>query len=85
MESQVILTVAEHHSNIVPWQIIAKKTGAVLKYVSLTKGEVADMDQLKDLLNNRTKLISLQHVSNVLGEYSDFDCLQILFCSILSI
>ena len=85
MESQVILTVAEHHSNIVPWQIIAKKTGAVLKHVSLTKGEVADMDQLKDLLNNKTKLIALQHVSNVLGEYSAFDCLLILFSSILSI
>eukprot|EP00250_Pteridium_aquilinum_P003160 c13486_g1_i1 orf=121-1563(+) len=64
---EVILSVAEHHSNIVPWQLAAKKTGAVLKYISLTKNEVADMDQLKGLLSKRTKLVALQHVSNVLG------------------
>lgn len=52
---------------IVPWQLVAKKTGAVLRYISLTKDEVADMEQLKGLLSKRTKLVALHHVSNVLG------------------
>lgn len=52
---------------IVPWQLVAKKTGAVLRYISLTKDELADMEQLKGLLSKRTKLVALHHVSNVLG------------------
>lgn len=64
---EVILSIAEHHSMIVPWQLVAKKTGAVLRYISLTKDELADMEQLKGLLSKRTKLVALHHVSNVLG------------------
>ncbi|CAL9133913.1 unnamed protein product, partial [Musa textilis] len=62
-----VLTVAEHHSAIVPWQIVAKKTGAVLKYVGLTKEEVPDLDQFKGLLSKHTKLVVAHHISNVLG------------------
>lgn len=57
---------------IVPWQLVAKKTGAVLRYISLTKDELADMEQLKGLLSKRTKLVALHHVSNVLGLFSTF-------------
>jgi cysteine desulfurase / selenocysteine lyase len=64
---QIILTVAEHHSAIVPWQFVSQKTGASLKYVGLTKEEVADIDQLKRLLSNKTKIVVVHHVSNVLG------------------
>lgn len=64
---EVILSIAEHHSMIVPWQILAKRTGAVLKYVSLNKDEAIDLEQLKKLLCKRTKLVALHHVSNVLG------------------
>lgn len=64
---QIILTVAEHHSAIVPWQFVAQKTGAVLKFVSLTEEEVPDAMKLLELLSKKTKLVVVHHVSNVLG------------------
>lgn len=64
---EIILTVMEHHSNIVPWQLIAQKTGAVLKYVELTPTEEFDFEQYKSLLSDKTKLVSVVHVSNTLG------------------
>lgn len=65
---QIVLTIAEHHSSIVPWQIVAQRTGAVLKFVNLTEDEVPDVGELKGMLSNKTKLVVLHHVSNVLGE-----------------
>ncbi|MEL6912467.1 MAG: aminotransferase class V-fold PLP-dependent enzyme, partial [Cyanobacteria bacterium J06598_4] len=64
---EIILSVMEHHSNIVPWQLIAEKTGAVIKYVELTSEEEFDFEQYKSLLSDKTKLVSLVHVSNTLG------------------
>ena len=64
---EIILSVMEHHSNIVPWQLIAQKTGAVLKYVELTPSEEFDFEQYKSLLSDKTKLVSVVHVSNTLG------------------
>ncbi|KAK6148615.1 hypothetical protein DH2020_019527 [Rehmannia glutinosa] len=64
---EVVLTVAEHHSAIVPWQFVAQKTGAVLKFVSLTEDEVPDVEKLREILSSQTKLIVVHHVSNVLG------------------
>ena len=64
---EIILSVMEHHSNIVPWQLIAEKTGAVLKYVELTTTEEFDFEQYKSLLSDKTKLVSIVHVSNTLG------------------
>jgi selenocysteine lyase/cysteine desulfurase len=67
---QIVLTVAEHHSTIIPWQFVSQKTGATLKYVGLTKEEVPDIEQLKALLSNKTKIVVIRHVSNVLGKSS---------------
>ncbi|CAD6251105.1 unnamed protein product [Miscanthus lutarioriparius] len=64
---EIVLTAAEHHSAIVPWQFVSQKTGATLKYVGLTKEEVPDIEQLKALLSNKTKIVVVHHVSNVLG------------------
>lgn len=64
---EIILTVMEHHSNIVPWQLIAQKTGAVLKYVKLTETDEFDLEQFKQLISDKTKLVSVVHVSNTLG------------------
>jgi cysteine desulfurase/selenocysteine lyase len=64
---EIVLSVAEHHSNIVPWQILAQKTGAVLRFIGLTPDERLDVEQLKETLNERTKLVSTFHVSNTLG------------------
>ena len=64
---EIILSVMEHHSNIVPWQLVAQKTGAVLKFVELTPEETFDFEQFKTLLSEKTKLVSTVHVSNTLG------------------
>lgn len=64
---EVILTVMEHHSNLVPWQLVAKTTGAVLKFVELNPDEEFDLEQFKSLVSDKTKLVSVVHVSNTLG------------------
>jgi cysteine desulfurase/selenocysteine lyase len=64
---EVILSVAEHHSNIVPWQILAEKKGIVLKFVRLDENQEIDMNHLEELATGRTRLISLVHISNALG------------------
>ncbi len=64
---EIILSVAEHHSNIVPWQLLAERRGLTLKFVQLTKSQELDMDHLAHLLTPKTKLISLVHMSNALG------------------
>jgi cysteine desulfurase / selenocysteine lyase len=64
---EIILTVMEHHSNLVPWQLLAQRTGAVLKFVELTPEETFDLEQFKTLLSDKTKLVSVVHVSNTLG------------------
>lgn len=65
---EIILSVMEHHSNLVPWQMISAKTGAVLKYVPPTSDGQLDMRAFHELLDSgRVKLVSLVHISNALG------------------
>ncbi len=64
---EIILTVMEHHSNLVPWQMMAQRTGAVIKHVQLTPTGEFDFEQYRSLLSDRTKLVSVVHVSNTLG------------------
>lgn len=63
---EIVISIMEHHSNIVPWQEVAKKTGAILKFVYLKDGQI-DMDDLRKKITNQTKFVSIAHVSNVLG------------------
>ena len=85
---EIILSVMEHHSNIVPWQFVAQKTGAILKFVELTPEETFDLEQFKQLISEKTKLVSVVHISNALGcinpvqEIAEY-CSQIR-CEILS-
>ncbi|HFI0942231.1 TPA: cysteine desulfurase [Streptococcus suis] len=65
-DQEVLISVQEHHSNIIPWQQACQQTGAKLRYVTLKDGEL-DMDHLRSLLSSKTKFVSLAHVSNVLG------------------
>ncbi|HFI0352861.1 TPA: cysteine desulfurase [Streptococcus suis] len=65
-DQEVIISVQEHHSNIIPWQQACQQTGAKLRYVTLKDGEL-DVASLKSMLSEKTKLVSLAHVSNVLG------------------
>jgi len=64
---EVLLTLMEHHSNIVPWQMLAKRTGCVLRFVDLTDCGELDFNDLRHKLSERTRLVSLAHLSNVLG------------------
>ncbi|MBW4521729.1 MAG: SufS family cysteine desulfurase [Scytolyngbya sp. HA4215-MV1] len=64
---EIILTVMEHHSNLIPWQLVAQRTGAVLKFVELTETEEFDFAQFQSLLSDKTKLVAVVHVSNTLG------------------
>ena len=64
---EIILSVLEHHSNLVPWQLAAQRTGAVLKFVSLNASMEFDLDHYQSLLSHRTKLVAIVHASNVLG------------------
>nr|CAN74051.1 hypothetical protein VITISV_014856 [Vitis vinifera] len=66
-EDEIVLTVAEHHSAIVPWQLVAQKTGAILKFVNLTEDEVPDVEKLKEMISRKTKLLVVHHISNVLA------------------
>ncbi|RMD58226.1 cysteine desulfurase [Candidatus Woesearchaeota archaeon] len=63
----ILLTEMEHHSNLVPWQMLAKRKGAKLKFVPITEKGELDMEKARDLLSERPKLFALTHVSNVLG------------------
>lgn len=64
---EVIISTMEHHSNIVPWQMLRERIGIVLRVIPLTSDEKLDMEAYKALFNERTKLVSIAHVSNVMG------------------
>jgi cysteine desulfurase / selenocysteine lyase len=57
----------EHHANIVPWQMIARRTGAVIKVIPVTDSGDLDMEAYRNLLSSRTKMVAVVHVSNALG------------------
>lgn len=64
---EIIVTEMEHHSNIVPWQLLCQRLGCVLKYIPLTPDGELDRDILPNLWSSRTKILSVVHVSNSLG------------------
>jgi len=64
---EIVLTEMEHHSNIVPWHILAQEKGARIRVVPLTPSGELRLDELEKLLNERTKIVAVTHVSNVLG------------------
>jgi cysteine desulfurase / selenocysteine lyase len=64
---EVLLTMMEHHSNIVPWQLVAEQTGALVRAVPITDQGELDLEQFERQLSDRTRLVSLVHVSNALG------------------
>lgn len=65
---EIILSVMEHHSNLVPWQLLSQRTGAVLKFVELNPIDMTlDLEHYKSLLSSKTKIVALSYSSNVLG------------------
>ena len=64
---EIIISSLEHHSNIVPWQMLCKKTDAKLRVIKLDYKHDVDLQHFKELLNHKTKIVAISHVSNVLG------------------
>ncbi|MGS2644813.1 cysteine desulfurase [Streptosporangium sp. G12] len=64
---EIVISEMEHHSNIVPWQMLAQRTGATLRWFSVTDSGRLDLSNLGELVNERTKIVSIVHQSNVLG------------------
>ena len=67
----LVTTLMEHHSNIVPWQLLARKKEATLKFVGLNEDGTLDMGQFEELLKESPKLVAVTHCSNVLGTIND--------------
>ena len=67
LDDEIIITIADHHANIVPWQLVAQQTGAKIKAVSVDDHGNFDINDLEKMITEKTKLISVPHVSNVLG------------------
>jgi cysteine desulfurase/selenocysteine lyase len=64
---EIIISAIEHHSNIVPWQMACEQSGAILKVIPVLDSGELDMDAYRDLLNEKTKLVAVNHISNALG------------------
>ena len=64
---EIVVTQLEHHSNIVPWYLLAREKGAILKHAPIDEAGQVDLDALSGLLNERTKIVAVAHVSNALG------------------
>lgn len=63
---EIIVSISEHHANLIPWQEVARRTGAHLRFIDLKEGEL-DLDQYSALLSKKTRFVAITHVSNVLG------------------
>ncbi len=64
---EIVITEMEHHSNIVPWQLLCQRTGATLRWFGVTEDGQLDLSNIAELITERTKLVALAHQSNVLG------------------
>lgn len=64
---EIVITIAEHHSNLVPWQQVAKAKGAILKYIYLEEDGTIAPEEIEKKITDKTKIVSVIHVSNVLG------------------
>ena len=67
---EIVLTAAEHHSNLVPWQLVSQRTGAKLRFIELNDDQQIDVDTARAAINANTRIVSIMHMSNVLGSIS---------------
>ena len=72
-DDEIIISYMEHHSNIVPWQMLCERTGAKLKIIPLKSDLTLDFESFKSLINEHTKLVSIAQISNVLGICNPID------------
>jgi cysteine desulfurase/selenocysteine lyase len=72
-QDEIVLSVSEHHANIVPWQIVAEQTGAIIKVLPITKSGVIDISKLDEIITSSTKIVACSHISNVLGRINPIE------------
>ncbi len=68
---EIVLSVLEHHSNLVPWQLLAQRTGAKLRFIDIDDEGKLRYDQLDELITKRTKIVAIAHISNAIGTIHD--------------
>ncbi|MEM1917052.1 MAG: aminotransferase class V-fold PLP-dependent enzyme, partial [Ignisphaera sp.] len=68
---EIVITIMEHHSNMLPWIRIAEMRKAIVKFVEVNSNGILNYEQLAEFINNKTKIVSVTHVSNVLGTIND--------------
>ncbi len=68
---EIVLTQMEHHANLIPWQQVVRHTGATLKFIKVKPDGTLDLSNLDKIITKKTKLVSVVHVSNVLGTHND--------------
>lgn len=72
-DDEIVISIMEHHSNLVPWQKVAERTGAKLKYMYINNNfEISD-EEIKEKITSKTKVVAITHVSNVLGTINDIE------------
>ena len=70
---EIVLSYSEHHANIVPWQMVAEQTGAIIKVMPLNKQGIIDISQLEQVINHKTKIVCCSHISNVIGKINPIE------------
>lgn len=68
---EIVVTQMEHHANLVPWQQLAKRQGATLKFIPMTEDGTITLEAVRETVSERTKIVAIAHVSNVLGTIND--------------
>lgn len=64
---EILVSIMEHHSNLLPWQMVARQTGAVLRFIECRPDGSVDLDQVKEQITEKTKIVAITQISNVLG------------------
>ena len=64
---EIVVSIMEHHSNLLPWQMVCRQTGATLKFIECEKNASVDLNKVAELITDKTKIVAMTHVSNVLG------------------
>jgi cysteine desulfurase/selenocysteine lyase len=72
-DDKIVLSIMEHHSNLVPWQFVSKKTGATLEYIGLTKDYRLDLNDAEKKIDEKTKIVAITNMSNVLGTINEVE------------
>lgn len=72
---EIVITEQEHHANLIPWQVLAARTGATLRWIPLLEDGTLDYEAAEKIISERTRVLSFTHVSNVLGSITDVDFL----------